>query len=235
MKILALGIHPDDVELGCGGTVILAADQGHHVVVADLSDGAAASNGTVETRRAEAAKAVTIMGGAERINLGLPDTAVRAEDSEQLARVVDCIRRVRPQLALVPSRHDAHPDHMAGGDLVRRALYLAAVHGFTTGAKGDQAHRVANVLVYPGRSEINADVVVDITATFDRKVEAIKAHASQFQAAGDSRSTPINSSEFLPFIEARCRVYGRQIGVRYGEPFSTPAPLALSGFELFDA
>jgi bacillithiol biosynthesis deacetylase BshB1 len=235
MKILVLGIHPDDVELGCGGTVILAGDQGHSVVVADLSEGAASSNGTVDERKAEAQAAGAIMGIDERINLGLPDTGIESEDAEQLARVVACIRRVRPQLALVPSSDDAHPDHRAGGDLVRRALYFAGVHGFTPGRGEDRVHRIPNVLIYQGRSEVRADLVVDITQTFERKIEAIKAHASQFTAASGSRPTPINSSEFLPFVEARCRVYGRQIGVRYGEPFSAPSPLALSGFDLFEA
>jgi len=106
MRIVAFGIHPDDVELGCGGTVVLAAGQGHQVTVVDLSEGRASSNGTPEERAAEARAAAVVMGVGERINLGLPDTRIASEDAGQTAAVVACLRGIRPHLVLTSSSDD---------------------------------------------------------------------------------------------------------------------------------
>jgi bacillithiol biosynthesis deacetylase BshB1 len=230
LKILVFGIHPDDIELGCGGTVILAGDQGHDVVLADLSDGAASSNGTVEQRRNEAEKAGEIMGVRERINLELPDTGIRAGDPAQLARVVSCVRGVRPDLALAPTADDPHPDHLEGAQLVQRALYFAGVHGYEP---NEPAHRTPGVLVYAGRREMNADLIADISDVFERKLGAVRAHDSQFGSSRGNKPTPLNAPDFFDFIEARARVYGRQVGARYGEPFETGAPIRLNSLDLF--
>jgi bacillithiol biosynthesis deacetylase BshB1 len=232
MNILVFGIHPDDIELGCGGTVILAADQGHTVTLADLSDGSASSNGTVEERRKEALAAAGIMGVQERLNLGFADAGIQSQNLKQREAVVACIRRARPEVVLAPSADDPHPDHASGAVLVQRALYLAGIYGYGS----DDAHKVRHVLVYAGRSEIQASgFVVDITSVMDRKMKAIAAHATQFGAGKDRRGTPLNSPEFLPFIEARARVYGRQILARYGEPFQATGPVKLSGFDIFES
>lgn len=231
MNILVFGIHPDDIEVGCGGTVVLAA-QRHHVSLADLADGSASSNGTVEERRAEAEHAAMHMGAAGRLNLGLPDTAIQSEDPGQAAVVVSCIRRFKPDLILAPSDTDAHPDHVAGGKLVRRAIYLAGIHGYRP---DEPAHRTPTVLTYQGRAEMTPTIVVDITETYDRKIEAIKAHKTQFVHGRGRKQTPLNNPDFLPFVEARARLYGRQIGVRYGEPFTAASPIAIRDLGTFEA
>ncbi|MEE9270686.1 MAG: bacillithiol biosynthesis deacetylase BshB1 [Candidatus Krumholzibacteria bacterium] len=232
MNILAFGIHPDDVELGCGGTVVLAARQGHGVVVVDLSDGAAASNGTPEIRAKEAARAAEIMGIGRRVNLGLPDGAIQSENTDYLKAVVRAIREARPDLVLAPSGDDPHPDHAAGATLVERALYLAGVHGYEA---QQEAWSVRNVLVYPGRNELEPNVVVDISSCWDTKVEAIRAHESQFVAGPGRKPTPLNAPDFLAVMEARSRVFGQKIRVPHGEPFRSPRPIALQDLAVFGA
>jgi bacillithiol biosynthesis deacetylase BshB1 len=232
MNILAFGIHPDDIELGSGATVILAVKQGHAVVLADLTDGSASSNGTPQIRAAEAAAAATIMGVRARVRVGLADGAVASEDPEQLKRVVACIRDARPDLVLTPSSNDPHPDHASGGVLIERALYLAAVHGYE---KGAPAWRVPQALIYPGRNEITPHIIVDVTSTFPAKLEAIRAHASQFEAGKGRKPTPLNAADFMESVEARSRFYGRKIGVPHGEPFQTLYPVRVESFDIFGA
>ncbi len=230
MKILALGIHPDDAELGCGGTVILAARGGHDVSIVDLSRGTSSSNGTPEERAAEAAEAARVLGVRTRLNLDLPDTRIQSENDEQTALVVACLRKERPDVVLVPSSDDPHPDHSAGGRLIDRALYLSGVHGYN---RGQPAWRVPHVLVYPGRTDFEPHVVVDVTPVHELKMKAILAHKSQFLSGGDRQSTALNSPDFMGFIEARARAHGRRIGVRFGEAFRTTAPIGLTDLRMF--
>lgn len=222
MRVLAIGIHPDDVELGCGGTVAVQTAAGHDVVIADLTRGESSSNGTPEARAREAARAAEILGARERVNVGLPDAGVRSEDPEQTRRVVDLIRRVRPRVVLIPYSNDPHPDHYSGGLLVERALYLAAVHGY--GAP-DSAWKTPIALVYSGRREVRPDVVVDVTAVFETRRAAIDAHATQFGRDATAKPTPLNAPGFQDVVEARCRIVGHLIGVTWGEAFQTARPV----------
>jgi bacillithiol biosynthesis deacetylase BshB1 len=231
MNLLAIGIHPDDVELGCGGTVILAAQDGHAVTLADLSEGTASTNGTPEERAREGSEAADIMGVKKRINLALPDTGIRAEDPEQTKRTVAAIRDVQPDVILIPSSDDPHPDHASGGELVKRAIYLAGLSGYEPGEK---AWSVRNVMVYGGRVDIDPDVIVDVTSVHKKKMLAIGAHQSQFVQGAGTKPTPLNAPEFLPALEARDRLHGRKIRVQYGEGFRLLNPIALSGLSIFD-
>jgi len=224
MKLLAFGIHPDDIELGCGGTVALASSQGHDVVLADLSDGASASNGTPDERAAEAREAAAVLGASSRVNLGLPDTGIQSENADQLRKVVAVIVRERPDVVLIPSRDDPHPDHASGGALVERALYVAGIHGYDD---DHEAWRVGSAFVYAGRTDFTPHVVVDITGTYETKMRAIEAHKSQFTPGKGRKPTRLNSPEFLPAVESRCRIYGLSIGAGYGEGFRSLRPMAV--------
>jgi bacillithiol biosynthesis deacetylase BshB1 len=230
MRILVFGIHPDDVELGCGGSVALAARQSHEITIVDLSSGESSSNGTPQERAREALEASKVLGVNERLNLGFPDTAIRSEDLSQTRAVVDCIRRIKPGILFLPDRRDPHPDHASGGLLLERAVYLSGVHGFETGT---DAWSVGAVLIYMGRTEFDPHFIVDITSTYSVKIQAIRAFRSQFIAEEARRPTPINSPDFLPFLEARSRLYGHRIGARYGEPLQTLKPTALREFSIF--
>lgn len=230
MRILAFGIHPDDVELGCGGTLAVHARAGHDVVIADLSRGESSSNGTPDERAAEAAAAAAILGCRERVNLGIPDAGVQSENPDQQRAVVETIRTVRPDVALIPFADDPHPDHASGGVLIERALYFAGIHGYD--AEGE-AWKTPLALVYSGRREVRPDLVVDITDVHDVKRRAIEAHASQFGARDGARSTPINAPGFLSVIEARDRRLGQMIAATYGEAFHALAPLRVSDVGVF--
>ena len=232
MKILAMGIHPDDVELGCGGTVILAAELGHEVTVIDLSDGSAASNGSVADRAREAAKAAKIMGVERRLNLELPDAHIRTEDTDQLRTVVAAIREVRPEVMLLPSSDDPHPDHALGGELLKHAVYFAGLRGYEPERP---AWSVRYAMIYAGRIEFVPDVIVDVATTFKKKMDAIQAHETQFIPGGSRQPTPLNSPGFLASIEARGRLFGQKINAEFGEPFRLLGPLALGDFKVFEA
>jgi bacillithiol biosynthesis deacetylase BshB1 len=232
MKILTFGIHPDDIELGCGGTVALAAGQGHELILVDLSRGEASSNGTPEERAAEAKKAAAILGAERRINLGLPDCSIQSEDPAQTQAVVETIRSIRPDLILLPHKVDPHPDHASGGVLIERAIYLSGIHGYAAGTK---AWSVRRGLVYMGRLEFEPDFIVDITSTISIKEDAIRAHRSQFIREEGRNHTAINSPDFLPFLQARSGSYGYRIGVEHGEPFRSMRPVALKDFVLFES
>jgi len=230
MKILTFGIHPDDIELGCGGTVALAVRQGHEVILVDLSSGEASSNGTPEERAGEAMKAAEILGVKQRLNLGLRDSAIQSEDPAQTRAVVDSIRRFRPDLVLIPQKKDPHPDHASGGALIERAIYLAGIHGFETVS---DAWSVRKGLIYMGRLEFEPHFIVDITSTSSIKTEAIQAHRSQFVREEGRNPTSINSPDFLPFLLARSNSYGFRIGAKYGEPFRSLNPVALKDLTPF--
>ncbi|MDH4038746.1 MAG: bacillithiol biosynthesis deacetylase BshB1 [Candidatus Krumholzibacteria bacterium] len=230
---MAIGIHPDDVEIGCGGTVALCAARGHDVLIVDLTRGESSSNGTVEQRAAEAADAARILG-ASRVNAGLPDTGVHSADAAQIRSLVGILRAHRPDVVLVPHADDPHPDHAAGALLARHAIFLANVNGYATdGAGGKQVRwKVARALVYPGRREVRPDAVVDVTAYYETKMSAIRAHASQVTAASGSLPTPLTDPRFLGVVDARDRLAGRTIGVTHGEAFELLAPVALDDLEL---
>lgn len=230
MRIAVFGIHPDDVELGCGGSVALAARSGHEVHLVDLTRGEAASNGTPETRAAEAERAAEILGCGGRRNLGLPDTALHGEDAAQVGKVAAAIREIRPHLVLAPTADDPHPDHAAGAELVRRAIYLAGVHGYV--ASGD-AWKTPRVLIYAGRRDVRADVVVDISDVFDVKMAAIRAYDTQFSAGKGAHPTPLNVDGFLAYVESRDRVVGYRAGCRFGEAFELTSAIRIDAFDLF--
>jgi bacillithiol biosynthesis deacetylase BshB1 len=231
MKIVVFGIHPDDAELGCGGTVALCSTQGHNVVLIDLTRGESSSNGTPEEREQEAAEAARILDCRSRENLELPDTGLMGEDPEQQRAVVSAIRRHRPDLVVWPSRDDPHPDHVSGGALIERAVYLSGIHGYRSGDDEDR-WMVPNGLIYPGRRELEPDVIVDVSDTFQTKMDAIRAHRTQFGAHEGVKDTPLNRPEFLAAVEARAVTAGYRIGVRYGEPFKTLKTLGVKDLSI---
>jgi LmbE family N-acetylglucosaminyl deacetylase len=135
-------------------------------------------------------------------------------------------------VALLPNPDDPHPDHAAGGRMVRHALFLANVNGYVTeeGGRRQDRWQVARALVYSGRHEVRADVVMDVTAVHDAKLAAVRAHASQLGGGDGALATPLTDPRFLPVVEARARLAGRRIGVTFGEAFELLAPLALADF-----
>jgi len=226
MKILVFGIHPDDIELGCGGTIAKSTARGHEVILVDLTRGESSSNGTPEQREAESREAARILGCSTRENLGLPDAGVKSEDAGQQRAVVSVLRSCQPDLILIPLKDDPHPDHASGGELIERSVYLAGIKGYPSG-EGEDKWTMKQALVYPGRRDLRPDVVVDVSDTFQIKMDAVMAHKSQFAAFDGAESTPLNRPGFLDVVEARAVTFGHQIGVSYGEPFTLLKPLGI--------
>ena len=233
LDVLAVGPHPDDVELFCGGTVVRLVQLGHRVGVLDLTKGELASNGTVDTRRDEAAAAAKVMGLAMRDNLGLPDGHISSgDDAEQVRTVVSAIRRLRPELMIVPWLEARHPDHAAAGHLLRRAVFMAGLRRYATGsamrASTDEPFRPRTVLFYQNRHRFTPSFVVDTTAAEKTKTEAILCHRSQVQPGAGAAPTLVASADALAAVEARDRYYGSFIGTTYGEPFRVESTMSLN-------
>lgn len=218
--MLAIGPHPDDVDLSCGGWLAAASGRGQRVVVVDLTRGERATNGTPEGRAAEAAAAAEILG-AEREQLGLPDCGLRADDPEQTEALVAVIRRHRPRLVLAPWVEARHPDHAAAGRLAERAVFLAGVGRFQAGAP----HRPLRLIHYLQRREVRPSFVVDVSASHAQKVAAIGCYASQF---GAGEATLINGPLGVDAFFVRDRYWGAAIGVSHGEPYLVGGPLPVA-------
>jgi bacillithiol biosynthesis deacetylase BshB1 len=230
LQILAIGAHPDDVEISCGGTLAVAVRAGYAVGILDLTRGELSTNGTVEERAAEAAEAASALGVKARRTAGLPDGGIDARDPEQTRGVVRILRALRPTLLLTHAPVDRHPDHIEASRLVDRAWYLSGLRQFDP--DGGAPHRAEGRYQFASRIGFEATFVVDITPVWEEKKRAILAHRTQVGRGGDSRPTPLNDPSFLERIEARARHFGSQIGVLYGEPFRSTEPI---GFRSLDA
>lgn len=228
LEALAFGAHPDDVELFCGGTMIRLADLGYRTGIVDLTRGELATNGTPEVRAKEAAAAAAVMKLALRENLGLPDGFLDpAPDSPHLPPVVEAIRRLRPEIVLIPWIEDRHPDHVAAEDLLSRGVFLAALRRYaTTPARERFAPRV--VLHYEMRHRFVPSFVVDTSSAWERKLEAVRSHASQVAPPEGAPPTLVGSPLAIAAIEARDRARGAEIGSSCGEAFRSVATLGVA-------
>jgi bacillithiol biosynthesis deacetylase BshB1 len=224
LDILAFGPHPDDVELGCGGSLILAADRGLRVMVADLTAAEMSSRGSAEGRAAEAAAAAATLGLTARVNLGLPDTQIGANPAHR-RRVIELIRQARPRLVLAPYWQDRHPDHEATSALIREACFYAGVGKMGSG----QPHRPDQLCYYQIHTPFDPAFVVDVSAVWERRMAAVRVYASQFQSTETETQTALSGADFLRYVEARAISYGAMIGAAYGEPFAVRGPVPLGG------
>ena len=222
--VLAIGAHPDDVELTMSGLLLRLRDAGRSVAILDLTRGEAATRGTPEIRAREAAEAARLLGGEERVILDHGDG--RLEPTMEVRRaVVDAIRRHRPSLVLAPFPDDLHPDHAAAGTAVRAARYPSGMPNWFPGPH--PPHRARTFL---GSLHHNTDrapaLLVDESAVWDRKVALVRCFGSQLHdPASKEPRTNIASEDFLGRWEARHRWFGEKIGVRYGEPWFHEGPI----------
>ena len=215
---LCLAPHPDDAEIGAGGTLIRLAKAGRAVGVLEMSRGERGTQGTPEEREAECVAAARLMGLSWRGQLGLPDGGL-ADTPEGAARLAATLRAVRPRVLVVPHHQDRHPDHFGTYHLAKRALHLAALK------KADVAgepHRVGRVLLYQGNADIRASLLVDVEAVQPEWEAAIRAHASQFTGASISETV---TPEIVERRRARLMYWGTLARVRYAEAFEAEAPL----------
>ena len=235
LDLLAVAAHPDDAELLVGGTLLLLADRGLRTGVCDLTRGERATLGDADTRAREAARAAEVLGLGCRENLGLEDAAL-TDDVPSRRALTAVFRRLRPRAVLAPWPGDPHPDHAAAGHLARAACFLAGLDD-DTGAP----HRPRSLWWYPGLPSPRAELppvslAVAIDAVRERKLAAVRCHASQFPADEDDAAGSFRSGGPRPLerLEARDRWYGALVGARFAEPFVALGPLAVGPDALVD-
>jgi bacillithiol biosynthesis deacetylase BshB1 len=225
LDVLAIGAHPDDVELGCGGTLAALAAAGHQVGILHLTRGEAGTRGTPEAREAEARSAAAALGAAAVDFLNCGDGRLRSGDDEEDALIAK-LRQWRPEIVLGPTPSDRHPDHGRAHRLVAAAAFYA---GLARRGQGEP-HRPAAVFSYMQHDPFAPSFVVDVTAGWEGKLAALAAYESQLHQPGRAASGPptkVASPEFRAAIEGRARHFGLLIGSEYGEPFWSPLPLAV--------
>lgn len=219
VDILAIGAHPDDVELICGGTLIRAQMLGRRTGILDLSAGELGSRGTRDLRASEATQAADIMGVTVRENLGLPDGGI-VNTPETRARVAVVIRRLKPTVVITHSLHGRHPDHPVVAQLTRDACFVAGLQKIEPKSTPHRPRKVLHALSF--REDYQKPTfVVDITESFEKKLEAVAAYASQFGEAVQAGEVYPNGEPLADLMRHHAAHYGSLIRSRYGEPFHT--------------
>jgi bacillithiol biosynthesis deacetylase BshB1 len=221
VDLLAIAAHRDDVELTCGGTLAKAVRAGHRVGIIDLTQGEMGTRGDAATRAAEAERAATTLGVALRINAGMPDAHLQNDEASR-TQIVELIRRTAPRVVILPYSVGRHPDHRIASELGRDACYLAGLAKYAPG-KGGEAHRPFKVLYALAYREdpVKPTFVVDISDVFEKKMEAIRCYASQFEGAKAAGEIHPTGQDLYELIRIQSAHYGSLIRRRYGEPFYT--------------
>lgn len=222
LNLLAIGVHPDDVELGCSGTLIKHISLGQQAGILHLTQGELGTRGTKETRLAEAAEAARILGVSVLEQLSFADGFFKNDQAHQI-KVIEIIRKYRPDIVLANTLDDRHPDHGRAGWLVEEACFLSGLRMIETQQEGkpQPAWRPKAIYHYIQAYEHQPDIVVDISDFMEEKMEAIRAYKSQFHNPESKEpQTFISTPEFLKTVKARALQHGQSIGVRYGEGFN---------------
>lgn len=223
LDILVLAAHPDDAELGAGGTIASHVAKGKKVGVVDFTRGELGTRGTPETRAAEAAEGARILGLSVRENLGLADGFFKNDQEHQLA-VIRAVRKYQPEIVLANAIHDRHSDHGKGAELAYDACFLSGLTKVKTSdetGKRQQPWRPKAFYHYIQSQFIQPDFIVDVTAHWQTKINAIKAFKTQFfDPSSKEPQTYISTPEFLSMIESRGIEFGHAIGAKYGEGFT---------------
>ncbi|MEZ4395456.1 MAG: bacillithiol biosynthesis deacetylase BshB1 [Candidatus Krumholzibacteriia bacterium] len=230
MHLLACGAHADDVELGCGGTLALAASLGHTVSILDLTAGELGSNGDPARRAEEAAAAACALGVGRRENAGLPDGHLSAADLGQRREVAGWLRTLGPDLLIIPGAQNRHPDHSAAHHLLWDAAFLAGLERYDAAGAARRPQRIIETME---RFPFAPSFVIGIDAVVEAKRESLRCYASQFLRGGGRAATSINHPDFLEQLLARDRYYGALGGCGYAEPFhSAQVPLVADPAQL---
>ncbi|MBI3509789.1 MAG: bacillithiol biosynthesis deacetylase BshB1 [Bacteroidetes bacterium] len=220
--ILAFGVHPDDVELSCAGTLLKHIAAGYSAGIIDLTKGELGTRGNAELRMKEADASAKILGVKFRENLGMADGRFKNDDTHQI-KIIEKIREHRPQIVFCNAIHDRHPDHGRAAHLVSESCFYSGLKKIETAFNGklQETWRPRAVYHYIQDRQLKADIIVDVTSFVEKKLEAIKSFSSQFFDV-DSREplTPISVPEFLEVVKARMRVFGRDAMMEFAEGFT---------------
>lgn len=228
LDLLAIGAHPDDVELGCGGTLAVLAQRGCRVGILHLTRGEAGTRGTVEERRAEAESAAAALGAAAVDFIDCGDGSLRTTPAEEDALIAK-LRQWRPEIVLGPTPSDRHPDHGRAHQLVKDASFYAGLR--RRAEQHGEPHRPGAVFSYMQHDLFEPRFIVDISEGWRLKLDSLACYGSQLHRPGSSRDEPMTkvaSPEFAAAVEGRARHFGQLINAEFGEPFWSYGPLAIS-------
>ena len=225
VDLLVFGPHPDDIEIGIGGTVALHAAAGHRIGLCDLTRGEMSTNGTPEERQIEAANAARVLGATWRENLEWPDGGI-APTTEIVRSAVDLIRRSRPRAVAIPYWDDRHPDHVAASEVLRLAAFKSGLRRYETDV---EAWRAEWACYYFINDSVAPSFVIDVSSVYERKREALDCYRSQFAAGGvGATPTRLTAPTFRQLIESRDAQFGALAGVAFAEGIVVREPIARS-------
>jgi bacillithiol biosynthesis deacetylase BshB1 len=228
LDLLIFGAHPDDAEIGMGGTIAKHTQAGYRVGICDLTLAEMSSNGNVDTRREEAAEAGRVLALASRSNLALPDRGLYMT-KEHVDAITLEIRKHKPRIVFAPYWQDRHPDHVACSHLVQEAVFNAKLRRYMP----DTEPAIVEQLYFYFINDIyESDVLVNVTDSYSAKTAALRAYASQFDPAAGGNSyvaTPLNQG-YLERVEARDRLLGQKRMVPYAEGFVSKLPTIVDLF-----
>lgn len=236
LDILAIGVHPDDVELGCSGTLLNELKLGKKTGILDLTQGELGTRGTAQTRYDEAARAAEILGVQIRENLKMRDGFFKNDEAHQLL-LVAAIRKYQPEIVLANVLDDRHPDHGRAGHLIADACFLAGLVKIETKDENGDVQprwRPKQVLHYLQDWYHEPDILVDISDVFEQRMQSVMAYHSQFHTGAgdeDGPQTYISTPDFFDSIIARARMLGKRIGVKYAEGFITEKKIGIRNLD----
>jgi bacillithiol biosynthesis deacetylase BshB1 len=233
LDILAIGVHPDDVELGCSGTLMSAIAEGKKVGIVDLTQGELGTRGTAETRKVEARKAAAIMGIEIRENLGMADGFFQNDEYHQRI-LIQAIRKYQPTIILANALEDRHPDHGRSSKMVSDAAFLSGLIKIVTSLDGieQEEWRPTYVFHYIQDRFLQPSFVVDISKYMDKKLESVLAYSTQFYNPDlNEPQTYISSPQFLETVKARAMMLGKRVGVEFAEGYISEKMIGISSFD----
>ena len=234
LDVLAIGAHPDDIELTCSGTIAKLVKNGRSVGILDLSRGELGTRGTPTLRARESAEAARILGARVRENLNIPDGNIEVS-KRNLAKVITVVRKHRPKFLLIPYSSERHPDHEHAHQIAKEASYYSGLAKIRTTDHGrpQQPFRPDCYFEYMMVHSFTPSFIVDISGVYETRLAAIKAFGSQLHnPESDEPETFLSTAHFMDFLETRAKYYGDLIGVKYGEPFFSIKPIGIT--DIFD-
>ncbi|MBU0473252.1 MAG: bacillithiol biosynthesis deacetylase BshB1 [Bacteroidetes bacterium] len=229
LDILIFAAHPDDAELGMGGTIAKLVAEGKSVGIVDFTEAGLSSNGTIESRKLETTEASKILNVSVRENLKVSDGKVKVEE-DIVKKVITLLRKYKPRIVFAPYFNDRHPDHIGASKIVKEAVFFSGLIKIETELNGEiqEAYRPDKLYYYMQTYEFTPSFVVDITEHFETKMKSIRAYKSQFYNPDEKGNlTFISDPKFVKMLEARARYFGFQIRKEFGEPFFSEEAIEL--------
>jgi len=225
LDVLAIGAHPDDVEIGMGGTIAKYRQEGKRIMIVHLTEAELSSNGTVETRQLEAKNACEILGLPSPIQFQFPDRKLLDCREEVIEALVKVIREFRPKIVFAPYHQDRHPDHGHCGQLAKEAFFSAGIKKYLS-SETSSSFKSDALYFYQINGIVTPDFLIDISDSVDLKYKALTCFESQFSAQAGQVKTPLNSG-FLEKLKARDLLLGGEVSVNYAEGFFSEKPILI--------